>query len=940
MQFQKMDARRIPFALLFLCFTSIAAGSSSSSPPEGISINCGSAGNTTAGNGKEWLGDARMKSPSLLRIEGSSTTSTVVRKKLISGDDSVPYRTARISRSLFSYAIRVSSGQKTLRLHFNPAPYKGFIGFKDLFTVEVGKFTLLGNYSASLTAQALGVNSVVKEFSLYLHDHQQLNIVFTPARDSELQNSYAFINGIEIFSVLPSLSYLSYEDSGVPVVGQKNKVYVDYNTALELIHRLLVRQISVSVGDFDHMYPRWITEKAREVRNNIWRVPVDVGFQYLIRLHFSQMGYKLIGSDPLMFEVLINEVIAHTNVDTANRGSGHDVRWYVDYAAEMRGHKNEIRRDLVICLRLCDKLIDGNGLLAGFEVFKLSNLHNSLASPNPLPRDLSEPLQTIQTLLLVLGRRYVIVNVLIIILCVVNVVGHKLQEVWGASICEEENNVSSRAQRLCRRFSLSEIQLATRNFSAELLIGRGGFGKVYKGIIDNGETTVAIKRLKSDSSQGAHEFLTEIETLCDLRHYNLVSLIGYCNGHKEMILVYEYMVGGTLADHLFKFPRESDNSSSLTWKQRLNICIGAARGLDYLHTGNGVIHRDVKASNILLDEDFVAKVSDFGLAKREDRSKLGSHVSTRVKGTRGYFDPYYINTCKLTRKSDTYAFGVVLFETLCGRPAVDDSLLEDEQILIRWAREKISKGNIDQIVSSSLREEVSEESLRAFIAVAERCLHDEPKQRLTMNEIVLKLELVLELQDKRKVSGIIESEHVLDDNRGGMPVYTVQPTLGPVGLQSGASSPRDKTNIEVVANSQKSSSKRGKKKASTHKPLWIWPWEGIWSLMKQSKRYELLLEGVQTTKFDWNTIAAATNNFSSSNKLRRDAFGSVYKDKWFWLEGGHVNPNMGWTYLLLRSIRFLLFNIKTLLNYLAIACIKKKGSLYMNSWLMEIWILL
>ncbi|XP_057771172.1 putative receptor-like protein kinase At5g39000 [Salvia miltiorrhiza] len=171
----------------------------------------------------------------------------------------------------------------------------------------------------------------------------------------------------------------------------------------------------------------------------------------------------------------------------------------------------------------------------------------------------------------------------------------------------------------CRRFSLAEFQLATRNFNGGLVIGRGGFGKVYKGLIDNGQTTVAVKRLKLSSRQGAHEFLTEIETLSQLRHINLVSLFGYCSELREMILAYEHMVCGTLADHLYKLGRYNSNHSSLIWKQRLNICVGAARGLDYLHTGHRVIHRDIKASNILLDENFVAKVSDFGLAKPEDR---------------------------------------------------------------------------------------------------------------------------------------------------------------------------------------------------------------------------------------------------------------------------------------------------------------------------------
>lgn len=291
----------------------------------------------------------------------------------------------------------------------------------------------------------------------------------------------------------------------------------------------------------------------------------------------------------------------------------------------------------------------------------MSNPDNSLASLNAFPPQTDSPSWTIHNLLPILYHRNETATLAIAILTLINIFVHMLREICEASITVE-NRPSARAERICQRFSLAEIQSATKNFSEALLIGRGGFGKVYKGLIHSGRETVAIKRLKSSSRQGRCEFLTEIETLSELRHINLVSLIGYCSDYKEMILVYEYMPNGTLADHLYNYARKGDDSCTLTWKQRLNICIGAGRGIDYLHTGHGIIHRDVKASNILLDDNFIAKVSDFGLAKPENQSKLQSHVSTKVKGTYGYLDPYYFSTRKLTRKSDTYAFGVVLLE--------------------------------------------------------------------------------------------------------------------------------------------------------------------------------------------------------------------------------------------------------------------------------------
>ncbi|XP_047973349.1 receptor-like protein kinase ANXUR2 isoform X2 [Salvia hispanica] len=302
------------------------------------------------------------------------------------------------------------------------------------------------------------------------------------------------------------------------------------------------------------------------------------------------------------------------------------------------------------------------------------------------------------------------------------------------------------AEQLCRQFSLAEIQSATGDFSDEHVIGNGGFGKVYKGLIENGSVSVAIKRrLASNPSQGKGqgqtEFAAEIETLTQFRHRNLVSLIGYCNEEGEMILVYEYMSKGTLADHLY-------NQSTLSWNERLKICIGAGRGLDYLHSGCSIIHRDVKPTNILLDENYTAKVSDFGLAKHLRHDILESHVFTNVKGSFGYFDPSYFTTGVLTKGSDTYAFAIILLEVLSGRPAVGEKLAEDEVCMSIWAQENIRNGKADQIVASNLKGQISDDCLKTFVGVVKRCLHIDPKKRLTMTRVVAQLESALEQQER------------------------------------------------------------------------------------------------------------------------------------------------------------------------------------------------
>ncbi|GKE37609.1 concanavalin A-like lectin/glucanase [Tanacetum coccineum] len=301
--------------------------------------------------------------------------------------------------------------------------------------------------------------------------------------------------------------------------------------------------------------------------------------------------------------------------------------------------------------------------------------------------------------------------------------------------------------QICNHFSLDEIRSATKDFSEAFVVGQGGFGKVYKGYFkDRSSMVVAVKRSNSTSSQGAPEFRAEVEMLSKLRHCNLVSLIGYCNEGTEMALVYEYMSQGSLEDHIHK------SGSPLSWLRRLKICIGAARGLDYLHTGtgtqHGIVHRDVKSSNILLDENFAAKISDFGLAKVTPTNQTHTHVSTGVKGTFGYMDPCYFYSGKLTRKSDVYAFGVVLLEVMCGRPAVDESLDEDQWGLAPWAQDRIREGKLNRIIDSRLTGQISSKCLKKFGDIACRCLHDIPNQRPTMAEIVARLEAILSLQER------------------------------------------------------------------------------------------------------------------------------------------------------------------------------------------------
>ncbi|KAH9328488.1 hypothetical protein KI387_000596, partial [Taxus chinensis] len=231
-------------------------------------------------------------------------------------------------------------------------------------------------------------------------------------------------------------------------------------------------------------------------------------------------------------------------------------------------------------------------------------------------------------------------------------------------------------------FTFRELATATKNFRPDSLLGEGGFGRVYKGRLESTGQVVAVKQLDRNGLQGNREFLVEVLMLSLLHHPNLVNLIGYCADGDQRLLVYEYMPLGSLEDHLHDLPSDKE---PLDWNTRMKIAAGAARGLEHLHdkANPPVIYRDFKSSNILLDDSFNPKLSDFGLAKLGPVGDK-THVSTRVMGTYGYCAPEYAMTGQLTLKSDVYSFGVVLLELITGRKAIDKCRAAGEHNLVAW----------------------------------------------------------------------------------------------------------------------------------------------------------------------------------------------------------------------------------------------------------------
>ncbi|KAH7574788.1 hypothetical protein ACOSP7_005949 [Xanthoceras sorbifolium] len=296
-----------------------------------------------------------------------------------------------------------------------------------------------------------------------------------------------------------------------------------------------------------------------------------------------------------------------------------------------------------------------------------------------------------------------------------------------------------------RTFSFAELKTATKHFRADTVLGEGGFGKVYKGWLDNkttgktgSGTVVAVKKLNAESLQGFEEWQSEINFLARLSHPNLVKLLGYCWEDKELLLVYEFMQKGSLENHLFG---RGSFVQPLSWEIRLKIAIGAARGLAFLHTSEKqVIYRDFKASNILLDVSYTAKISDFGLAKMGP-SASQSHVTTRVMGTYGYAAPEYVATGHLYVKSDVYGFGVVLVEILTGLRALDTNRPSGQHNLVEWIKPYLhEKRKLKNVMDTRLEGKYPSKAAYQIAQLSLKCLEAEPKHRPGMKEVLETLE--------------------------------------------------------------------------------------------------------------------------------------------------------------------------------------------------------
>ncbi|XP_057804280.1 L-type lectin-domain containing receptor kinase S.1 [Salvia miltiorrhiza] len=312
------------------------------------------------------------------------------------------------------------------------------------------------------------------------------------------------------------------------------------------------------------------------------------------------------------------------------------------------------------------------------------------------------------------------------------------------------------------KYSYEELSVATKAFSSEELLGSGGFGKVYKATLGN-NMEMAVKCVNHDSKQGLREFMAEISSIGRLQHKNLVQLKGWCRKGNELMLVYDYMPNGSLNNWIFDKPKRL-----LSWEGRKRVLADVAEGLSYLHHGwdQVVVHRDIKSSNVLLDDDLRGRLGDFGLAKLYTHGQVPN--TTRVVGTLGYLAPEVVTLASPTAASDVYSFGVVVLEVACGRkPIMTGVADEDEEILIDWVRGKYVQGRILEVADARIEGEYEVGEMEAVLKLGLSCCHPDPSRRPTMKEVTaMLLGEHVEMEPRDMLSGLTPVQSIIDRDEG------------------------------------------------------------------------------------------------------------------------------------------------------------------------------
>ncbi|XWS41838.1 hypothetical protein CRYUN_Cryun17cG0117100 [Craigia yunnanensis] len=753
------------FCSLFLLSPAEAVGDTYTLPSEYF-INCGSKSNVTFGI-RSFTGD-RNSGPF------SGRGSKPVQDTKPSVDTPIVYQTARIFKRPCPCKLKISqSGIYMVRLHF--------FAFSSSVSLADAVFNVLAHPDASaswllllsnFTMKNSNESTVVKEFLLTIGAGKFV-IYFIPSQIPCL----AFVNAIEVF--LAPTGFIPDNATLINFLGIKGNYSGLLSKVLQKAYRINVggpniteksdtlmrywipddqfllfpvfaenRQISYDQlkyerganGSTKYIAPADVYRTAKVLNSNnsgfsniTWRFNVNEHAWHFVRAHFCDLSLSLVDG----FNLCINGKICQwiSPYETVNQLAAP---FYADFVVDS-GKSGNI--DISVGPHI--NSTTQTAFLNGLEIMQLME-NSSFVPPKPKKK----------ILLIIAGSlglafAFIIMAVVMVRLVCMKEDPDKISRLptslalFGAS----ENDMSTArtaglSLSLELRISYAEIRQATQDFDSKSFIGEGGFGKVYSGTL-HGEK-VAVKRREPGHKQGLAEFQTEIMVLSRTRHRNLVSLIGYCDEKSEMILVYEFMEKGNLRDNLYD-TNGCSKQNGLSWEKRLEICIGSATALHHLHTGSAVkiIHRDVKSTNILLDENYTAKVSDFGISKSSNSDQAPDN--TGVKGSIGYLDPEYFMSLELTEKSDVYSFGVVLLEVLCARPAIINSPQKEEVNIADWGLLWLKTGRLEKIIDPVLVDKINPNSLRKFGEIVEKCLDAKGSKRPTMHDVLWDLEYALSL---------------------------------------------------------------------------------------------------------------------------------------------------------------------------------------------------
>ncbi|PWA56099.1 protein kinase superfamily protein [Artemisia annua] len=685
--------------------------------PDHYFINCG-ANSDIVFTTKRFVGDDK---PSTFSVSGSH-------KAVQNNSSPTPiYQTARVFTKKTSYNLEADNTCTfvMVRLHFSPFSTNEFDLHNFIFDVEASGFKLLSNFKVENTP-------LVKDFIIPIENDRKFTIEFTPSRDS----TSGFVNAIEAFTTPNDIFRHGVNDifrHGVTLKrispngenGEMSDISTSY--AFNPIYRINVGGWTIN-PERDPLRRSWtpdepflfsnVTAKnesqpglkpsydskgatpydapvdvystarslANQAVNMTWKFRVNKNTVFLIRAHFCDiMSTDRVNANDA-FSLFIYSLYKK-DIPLGQIANPAQVPFYADFVVDSGEFDN---------VSISFGAIRGDVFLNGVEIMEL----------------LKDGKKNEKKVHLVIGCVVGGVVLVLVLGFLIRSKYWKSKPVVGAK--RESNMVSSYGRSLSisidftknhsspipnlnlnLKFQLADILQATNNFDEKLMIGKGGFGRVYKGTLSDG-MIVAVKRGEKGHGQGKPEFVTEIMVLSKIRHRHLVSLIGYCDEKSEMILVYEFMKKGTLQDHLYD---TNENLPKLSWTQRLEICISASRGLDYLHTGSF-----------------------------------------------GYLDPEYITCMEVTPKIDVYSFGVVLLEILCARRALDNRLPYEEANLADWATTRIRNGEVENIIDTFLAGKINPNSLTKFLEIVERCLKPTGDERPSMNSVLYDLVYTMELQ--------------------------------------------------------------------------------------------------------------------------------------------------------------------------------------------------